>query len=530
MACFLYNGGKYSLLAGQHIAKGGVLLPLQADDYLVLRGIAYPIGSKMISPEISSADVTHINGEEPSGRKWYVTPDGSGAKDGSSWENACGIADMLWLMLQVQQGDNIYFAEGDYPFPQVMQVPSGVSFYGGFTSQNLSWEKRNGLTHPSVFYPASGTKNELFVNADKIFDGISFHQVILKNIQHLRNCMFSDGSFYYNPEIAGSSSVANIHFLGTELSAYACNECVFTNCSGKLGPLYDCSIRSFQGSVGGMTRCIVCDCSDIYLSGFCSNSDFYRISASTLSKSGFAQCMFDECNIEMLVDCSTPYSDPGSCSYDKISIINSRIKYLGLANRVSCSDLTIVNSVIERFWHEDCNGGDVNNAKIYNSEIYRMGQSYNEFINSLIVNSTCANSVFVSSTLVNCGDVGYQGVSSVFFNCSYVPNFPEYCALPTYTDGKANIVIGHDNTLTKFSNTGLFPALGPQDIGKCPSPKLAPEEYSAYISLFGDWHPCTGSALSERGLASEFITTDLDGIKRPNPPTIGCYEPIIQGE
>ena len=115
MACFLYNGGKYSLLAGQHIAKGGVLLPLQADDYLVLRGIAYPIGSKMISPEISSADVTHINGEEPSGRKWYVTPDGSGAKDGSSWENACGIADMLWLMLQVQQGDNIYFL-AQFPF------------------------------------------------------------------------------------------------------------------------------------------------------------------------------------------------------------------------------------------------------------------------------------------------------------------------------------------------------------------------------------------------------------------------------
>ena len=64
-----------------------------------------------------------------------------------------------------------------------------------------------------------------------------------------------------------------------------------------------------------------------------------------------------------------------------------------------------------------------------------------------------------------------------------------------------------------------------QDVGDCPNPITDPNGFSAYIESFGDWHPLSNSFLIGKGTTDSNITTDLDGVTRPSPPTIGAYEP-----
>ena len=63
-------------------------------------------------------------------------------------------------------------------------------------------------------------------------------------------------------------------------------------------------------------------------------------------------------------------------------------------------------------------------------------------------------------------------------------------------------------------------------MGGCPCPFDDPDGYEAYVASFGDWHPLSDSVLVGRGGNVE--GTDLDGVTRPNPATIGAYEPRPQ--
>lgn len=85
-------------------------------------------------------------------------------------------------------------------------------------------------------------------------------------------------------------------------------------------------------------------------------------------------------------------------------------------------------------------------------------------------------------------------------------------------------MLGTDNSIARFTNTGFAPAQGVQDVGDCPSQIDDPEGYASWISQFGDWHPAANSFLLGIGTADSSVTTDADGVTRPDPPSIGAYE------
>ena len=77
-----------------------------------------------------------------SATNFYITPDGNGAKDGTTWENAMGLVEfcdhMKFTFNQTpvndsHTGEDYYFATGTYTFTSTIFVyRSGVSFNGGY--------------------------------------------------------------------------------------------------------------------------------------------------------------------------------------------------------------------------------------------------------------------------------------------------------------------------------------------------------------------------------------------------------------
>lgn len=65
---------------------------------------------------------------------YYVSVDGSGEKDGSSWENAIAFTDMCGKINEYKDGDVFYFQGGTYYVPaKVPTVSNGYSFIGTTT-------------------------------------------------------------------------------------------------------------------------------------------------------------------------------------------------------------------------------------------------------------------------------------------------------------------------------------------------------------------------------------------------------------
>jgi hypothetical protein len=94
----------------------------------------------------------------------FVTPDGSGSMDGSSWDNALagnspagnGYTKLSDTLRHANSGAHFWIKEGTY-FPSTdndrtksFQVPEGVSVYGGFAGNESSQEERNWNEHFSI--------------------------------------------------------------------------------------------------------------------------------------------------------------------------------------------------------------------------------------------------------------------------------------------------------------------------------------------------------------------------------------------
>ena len=109
---------------------------MKSTDKIIVNGQAYNLGAgSSVTPEIPEvpdaptlSDMVHDNGTEPAtGNKWYITPDGAGSMDGSSWANAASASMIRVILLSAASGDSIYFAEGDYTADRTLTLPSGVS-------------------------------------------------------------------------------------------------------------------------------------------------------------------------------------------------------------------------------------------------------------------------------------------------------------------------------------------------------------------------------------------------------------------
>ena len=592
MSVLLYKGAKYRTLAGKKIFRNGKWIELPASAKMYLDGQWYPLGRTVPGSSIPDIpdmpevpEITHINGEEPSGKKWYISPAGAGAQDGSSWSNAAPVSDIHIIMLQAVSGDSVYLMEGSYTTNRVISVPEGVNFYGGFSAENPQWSTRNGFDTPTVF---TGTADFIFVapatrETPFTLDGVSLsvYQGVASygtDMDHPNQVTIRNARLY---QVAECRCMAFSHII-VDRGDYVCGETAeFCNCSNvsqilRIGTLSDCYCAKLSCLASVLQRCILVDCStNSRTSKTYSDSFFYKGSGDIAPKT--ENCLF--CDMKLAPSFSTGGTLLDSVVYNCTVIASTTRKtfipssersyfveclitgeYL-TSNTYEISLLgssqkdTLVNCVCEykyfSFIRNSTGASTANCTKMYNCSVsgnnaYIM--TANPVSNCLFVNCEAQQSYLVANrvnssynkgyiydcTFVNCKANAAVAISngvgnSLSFNNA--TNSGEFtadayggCACSLYGGGNV-ITLGYDNTIARFTATGYFPARGVQDVGKCPNPATDRAGFDAYIAAFGDWRPLSNSFLVGHGYTIPDITTDLDGVARPDPPTIGAYEP-----
>lgn len=79
---------------------------------------------------------------------YYVSVEGSGEKNGSSWENAIAFTDMCGKINEYKDGDVFYFLGGTYVPSDAKGITKGYTFIGGFPST------MTGTNHELPSYPS----------------------------------------------------------------------------------------------------------------------------------------------------------------------------------------------------------------------------------------------------------------------------------------------------------------------------------------------------------------------------------------
>lgn len=470
MAVCIYSEGKWQSLAGKKISKDGEWKSLGDFDKMKIGNSWHKLGFA----NTKTVDVPPVmqfrNGEEPTaGNKWYVTPNGSGDLSGSSWENAASSDTLRTVVVNAVSGDAIYFSGGDYNFTVTIDNPSGVNLYGGFALDNLSWENRNGFLHQTRI-TGKGFGTATFIDGFVLMNQESF-------LHTLKNCIVIE--------------CADIQIRETH------ENCLYRKCQ-------------------------------IYPRDYAQSGNFVN----------FKDSFFSECEVEFIVEEDKVV---GTHSYNYAYSLDCQF-YKCYIQRISgSSEAWLLLSPTVGLSFVQCNiGGDLNaipvSADIVDCKCSIINVSRGRVINSTadtsigcstacVINSTSPVIGGNSITCVNSDTTGSSPdyTNSVSWNSGVVFN-SNTCASSDYSSN--GIVLGNDNLITKFTNTGYYPARGVQDLGGCPCPFDDPDGYEAYVASFGDWHPLSDSVLVGRG--GNVGGTDLDSVTRPDPATIGCYEPRPQ--
>jgi len=194
-----------------------------AGSRLVYDRTAAPVPVIPDIPEIQT--ILHDNGTEPAtGTKWYVTPTGNGAGDGTSWADAAPGSSIHVILLSCASGDSVYFAAGAYTSDRVIGLPAGVSLYGGFDAEDPAWATRNGFDHPTVF-TGDGTFDWLAgdrARSGQMIDGISVTSYAASIIDG-SNLTLRNGVFTSAPVSVGTAE--HCVFTRSALTAYQVTYC-----------------------------------------------------------------------------------------------------------------------------------------------------------------------------------------------------------------------------------------------------------------------------------------------------------------
>ncbi len=177
---------------------------------------------------------------------YFVSVEGAGLKDGSSWENAIDFATMYGKINDYENGDVFYFQGGTYVPTEVTTITKGYSFIGGF-AKNLEGTEHE-VTYPSetpTIFSAAG-KNGLvafggdfdkdpFISTPIVIKGIDFTQVVIpagntnKSALHLGKCndvKVENCNFYDNV----SNEVKTVTDSGGPASLCISSNVVFKEC------------------------------------------------------------------------------------------------------------------------------------------------------------------------------------------------------------------------------------------------------------------------------------------------------------
>ncbi len=648
MSVLLYKGAKYRTLAGKKIFRNGKWIALPASAKMYLNGQWYPLGRTVPGssvpdiPDMPEApEITHINGEEPSGKKWYISPAGSGAQDGTSWADSAPQSMIHVIMLQCTSGDSVCFTEGNYTTDRVIVLPAGVSFYGGFAEDNPAWDTRDGFKHPTLF---TGDGSFDFMEGGNAVDGQTLDGISVKGYANavsngemiaLRNGTFEDApvtcakaeycvfnrtsvtcsgdllncNIFYAEKVTASGNAARLYVCGSEnvkttLQAKTLTDCSLNYADCNAGNMAD--VFCYHGGVfqfGGTAERVAVHGGDVeYPEVLLFNASdctvihcqprtytiFDSTSSNMFAGENAVNCTVKDCSVQK--SCSIFDTPATNCR-----VVDCRIKIAGTAGMVLFGE-SATNCIVENFYTDliKIASGDwgawASICKVFSKDShgciainingssavanFPQGMAYGyvflgEADGCILINSSvgcgfdntssfsvalnCTGEQFFTQSATNCIILNCNAVNCFFdddarncnaVSCSAPVVFDanakncvswnnecvkEYsgstaCAGSVYTDDLA-LTLGYDNTIARFTNTGYYPAQGVQDVGDCPSPVDDPDGFKAYVAAFGDWHPLSNSFLIGKGTALEDVTTDLDGVTRPAPPTIGTYEP-----
>ena len=448
MAVTVYKALKHRILSGKKIYTSGEWKVIPDNAKIFLGGQWRGIGFSSSSSS-GETGLEFDNGIEPSsGNVFYITPNGNGTMDGSSWGNAAPASQVHAILLSCVSGDSVYFSEGEYTTDRVMDIPSGVTLYGGFKNETPTWETRNGFVHQSIF---SGSSN-FGMSTGGTVDGLTIKGYSRTGYSEYKNC------------------ISNVDFDGTATN------CAAVNGGGFSGKATNCMAVNGGGFSGKATNCTA-----VNGGGFSSTAT----NCMAVNGGGFSgkatNCMAINCNIfqsraflfEEAINCIAVNCSASGSSLSPVAIFGDTAKN---CTAVNCS----------------LSGGKVNSSAIF----YRIAAGF-KFQNCLSWNND----------------------GTEFSH----PEDSTTCAGSTYNSA-LTLTLGTDNSIARFTNTGFAPAKGVQDVGACPSPLDDPTGYAEWLSAFGDWHPAADSFLLGAGTADSSVTTDADGVTRPDPPAIGAYE------
>lgn len=215
---------------------------------------------------------------------YFVTPDGRGNGDGSSWDNAMSFDVMYGKINEFENGDVFYLAGGTYYTPKVVGITNGYTFIGGFNPE------LKGIAHETPSYPSStptifsGDTNRDGVMGEGDLDRLlafrtdtkdDSKRVILTGLDftcaysvantsthgalHVRNCGYVEVNncrFYNNVDDKYYGGMA---FTGDYSTVYF-NDCEFTeNKAYSRGGAIRLSSNDKEKGVTVLNRCLIAD-------------------------------------------------------------------------------------------------------------------------------------------------------------------------------------------------------------------------------------------------------------------------------
>ena len=163
--------------------------------------------------------------------KKFVTVSGSGAKDGSNWENAMGSAEFYTWLTTESTNNTVFMAAGTYPTQTtngytINNSTKGLAVYGGYPADatGTSLAGRNIKTNRTILSGDQNgdksVKNRIIVlnknTITAVFDGLEFRDalrssidigsaIIINSASNVKfyNCVIADNTNSYNSDSGG---------------------------------------------------------------------------------------------------------------------------------------------------------------------------------------------------------------------------------------------------------------------------------------------------------------------------------------
>ena len=479
-----------------------------------------------IEPTVANRSFS-IGTEPIGGTVWYVKPDGTGERTGTSWDNA--VATRQEAISLANTGDRIYVWEGTYLLNSIQTYKAGVSEYYGFNGSG-SWETRHPFLHPSKhdFQFSSNNFNNTSVTFldDQTIDGLWVQNVLsvsglyLSARTHLDNCVIYNcniitsvigGGIYigasgsmHNCIVSNSGSMS--HGGGVYATAYvSISDCIFINC------------YSTSGSGGGLYATV---------GTIVTNSVFNNCTAA--AGGGIYATVNSMIDKGLFVNCKAGNNGGGAYVITGVGVSNCILFNCtggvggGLSVATNCYAYNCVVSNCTATGGSGSGGGGIHtnnaayicNCTVTNCNAATAGDNY------LLNGGLFYNNISWGGNIY----LALANYSYKIYNCA--SNF----ALTGITNWHTNADIQNFITLTEFPfiKNGIFPFDTTGSYSQSLPRSIEAISFVDQLILPNkpDEHLPGTSPLIGAGYYEAGVTPDLDadGTVRPLPPSIGAYE------